>query len=239
MGWWLLACSVETPPELPAVVEEIPEPPTPGPWVLTGRAAPNVLISPTLWGVELGDCSELSQQLRTRNTGQCGMERWSNGVRTRFYGRVGTIGGEADAPEGPYRRVEAEWTSLGDLLHRCVVDLWALPPAGDPKGQRQLDDDAWHWRLSGENVCGLAGEIRLLLHSDRVEVGRLTVDGIPWSSGGRKRAQGRLWLALREVLLRDWKTFSGPEQQEIREALEAQPGDDAKALLRRLPQRSK
>ena len=95
----------------------------------------------------------------------------------------------------------ATWQRLGGALSMCLGDPLASPPAGDPAGFRILlarappaEDDAAQWilRLSGQNRCRLSGALILQARRDRVDARELLCDGVPWTAGGRDRAQAIL-----------------------------------------------
>ncbi len=95
-----------------------------------------------------------------------------------------------------------------------------MPPAGDPQGYRSLEGEGWLLHFSGNNLCTLAGNLRLDLRADRVDVRDLRAGGLPWLHGGRAVAQEQIWLWLEMVLPADWKSFSEEERSEIYESLD-------------------
>lgn len=98
--------------------------------------------------------------------------------------------------EGPQGRWRRRWPFIAGLLELCLGD-----PLGDPAvhGRTLVQTgDAHHWwlRPDGQGSCGLGGELTLDAHDNTVDLGALTVEGIPWSEGGQQRARSslRVWM---------------------------------------------
>jgi hypothetical protein len=88
------------------------------------------------------------------------------------------------------------WPSIDGALRMCLRLALFHPPAADPAGQRLLVEDndqhRWELHLTGRNSCALSGVIRLDAEDDQIDLRELTVDGKPWSKGGRLLAEAKV-----------------------------------------------
>ena len=167
--------------------------PSEGPRVrtLTGLASPDGLTLPPLPGAadHVGArCEVLNQRLRGDGP-PCGIERWED----RWFLRAGQRASLTDGLDGDLHRARGAWTRLGTVLSACLLgDPLAIPPAGDPGGQRSMEGDRWALVFSGQNACGLDGRLTLDILADEGDWTALTVDGKPWMRRGREAARERI-----------------------------------------------
>ena len=210
--WWILACSLDSPPEpLPPSAPPSPPPVASHSFVLTGRLDADLLVGPDLPGR-----AELKARCGSRRP--CRRERWSPDPAQPELGAlvVEQVGGQASL-EG--EKLRTEWRSLG-LLRGCLGDPLGWPPAGDPQGFRSLEGEGWLLEFSGKNLCTLEGSLGLDLRADRVDLRKLRAGGLPWLSGGRAVARERIWSWLEGILPAEWNGFSAEERKEIEESLD-------------------
>ncbi len=224
--WWILACTLDSPPETSPVQPLVPTPPaTPPSYVLSGRLDADLLVGPDLPGR-----AELKARCGTQRP--CRRERWSPDATSpeqgaRFWEQIGTLA----TWEG--EKVRTNWRNLG-LLRACLGDPFGWPPAGDPQGHRTLESQAWVLHFSGNNLCNLEGNLRLDLRADRVDVRALRAGEWPWLNGGRAVAQERIWSWLEGVLPADWRNFSKEERDEIHASLDVSSHTKDPVLAARL-----
>lgn len=182
-------------------------------WTLAGRYAPGVPFSPSLSeGLALAgaDCSRVADHLSAPRA-RCLVEAWEGPSGRRYLLRVGPVAAFVEAADaapwldlppgvvpGTARHpIRTSWSTLGRTLGACLMDPLGVPPAADPAGSRGFDGKDWVLAFTGDNRCGLGGTLRIDATADRADWRLLTVDGTPWSGGGRALAEAKLGGAAR------------------------------------------
>ncbi len=86
----------------------------------------------------------------------------------------------------------ARWMSITGVLRSCLGDPLTIPPTDDPQAVRTLetigDKATWALHLSGNNSCGLVGQVRLNAKKDHIDLGALKCEAQRWHEGGKKCA---------------------------------------------------
>jgi len=95
----------------------------------------------------------------------------------------------------------------------------------------QGDEVSWQLTFSGINRCSLGGRVSVHAIDDAVEAGLLTVDGIPWSQGGRQRALSILREQERATVLTDWATLQALDRILVLKRLGEDPDPRAETVL--------
>lgn len=140
----------------------------------------------------------------------CVAERWtSEEGESRVFLRVGDRAILRDLHVD--RAVKTNWETLDGPLGGCLGDPLSVPPAGDPDGFRLLQEVegtyAWILSLSGQNLCGLGGQLIVHATRDHAEVRELTVQGGPWDEEGRQKARASLFAFIRQTAVERWSTL--------------------------------
>lgn len=196
---WLIACtgtdvSDVTPTGEAAAVA--PSPPIEH-WELVGRVTPGSSVWPDAPPFEGGK----AMIARCRERRPCAAERWrsdsGNTMDLTLIER--TIFFEDGRPPWP-----ARWMSITGTLRACLGDPLTIPPTDDPQSVRTLstqgDSAQWTLYFSGNNTCGLEGQVRLDAHKDTVDLHPTLCEGKRWREGGRECVKERL-KAAREARL--------------------------------------
>ncbi|MFZ5476508.1 MAG: hypothetical protein ACOZNI_06990 [Myxococcota bacterium] len=221
----LIACADPPATPSPASPAAATLPPEPVVRALKGRQVAGLIALPSLPDDHLGrDCAAVNTRLHAKGP-PCSVEVWATeGGDARWFWRAGKKAGVSLAADGEIARATLRWPRLGQILEGCLDDdPLALPPAGDPGGTRAWVDDAWILTLTGENPCGLGGQLSLEVTSERAEWRRLLVDGVPWEQGGRAIADGRqLERAVAGVRAR-WETMDAREREQAIVSLARDP----------------
>jgi hypothetical protein len=224
--WSLLVACAAPPAPAPPVPPAAPA--ARAVWSLVGRATSDGLDTPPLpdGTAVLGPaCATVNASLHGDGP-PCLVEDWTDGPTTV---RVTRAGARLRFDGAPGRTT---WTPIAGILSTCLGDPLALPPARDPVGQRILDGATWLLALSGQNMCGLSGTLRLDVTRDHADWSDLSADGLPWSKGGREAAQIHVRAQLREVVRTRWSTLDPDSRDDALRALALDPHPDAKALLK-------
>lgn len=191
----LLACSTSlqegalsdrgTASDAPAKDAGLPD----GDYHRTGRSELGGIAVPSVpgGGELLGpDCTAVNERLRGKGP-PCAVETWAGEGKVWTLFRAGNAA-RFEGPEGEVVRARAHWSVLAGTLSRCMPDPLALPPAGDPGGDRGFDGDDWVLVFTGQNRCRLEGTLRFAADADRADFDQLAVNGTPWTRGGRDLA---------------------------------------------------
>lgn len=236
----LLACA--SPADVPAPAP--PSPPVePGPWRLVGRASPGAVHVPALPEglAALGPACEAANRALDGDGPPCLLERWGRGpagaegadaavpAEVVTFLRAGARA-RLTPPDGRPVRARTAWPTLGPTLEVCLGDPFAIPPAGDPGGDRTYTDEGWSIRLTGDNPCGLGGALVLHATGDRTRWDTLTVAGVPWATGGRELARPLAQARVRAVVARDLPTYDRGARVAAIIALEGDDSPEAEAL---------
>ncbi len=180
----LLACGAQAPQPDPAPPAADPTPETVH-WELVGRVTPGTSRWPDAPPFEGGK----AMIARCGDRRPCAAERWrsTKGETIDFLLRERTIHFEDGRPDWP-----ARWMSITGVLRSCMGDPLTIPPTDDPEGVRTLEtrgvDATWAIHLSGQNSCGLVGQLRLDAKSDDIELDALRCEAQKWFEGGKQCA---------------------------------------------------
>ncbi len=189
---FVLACSTSTPNE-PQSVHPVPsalgsaDPITH--YELVGRVTPGTSDWPDAPPFKGG--KEMVSKCRERRP--CAAERWraEDGQLIEFTLIERTIYFEDGRPPWP-----ARWMSITGVLRACIGDPLTIPPTDDLKSVRTLstqgDTARWTLHFSGENSCGLEGQLRLDAHKDHIDLHPTKCEGKRWREGGRECAKAKL-----------------------------------------------
>jgi hypothetical protein len=94
----------------------------------------------------------------------------------------------------------ARWMSITGVLRSCLGDPLTIPPTDDPASVRTLetlgDKATWALHLSGQNGCGLVGQVRLDAKKDRIDLDALKCEAKRWYEGGKQCALKKKRAAL-------------------------------------------
>jgi len=94
----------------------------------------------------------------------------------------------------------AQWVGITGTLRACLGDPLSIPPTDDPESVRTLvttgDETQWWLHFSGNNPCGLEGQVRLNATNDEVDTSALRCEGKRWREGGRECAKKRITRAM-------------------------------------------
>lgn len=162
-------------------------------WELVGRVTPNQSVWPDAPPFEGGR----DMIARCKDRRPCAAERWraQDGTemdtvlieRTLFF---------KDGRE-PW---PARWMSITGVLRSCLGDPLTIPPTDDPASIRTLetvgDDATWALHLSGQNSCGLVGQVRLNAKKDVIDLDALRCEAKRWQEGGKQCALKKKKAAL-------------------------------------------
>jgi hypothetical protein len=248
--WLLLACSVDAPEPALARTPQPPVPPKEISYTLTGRATPqgiDFFPLPEAQPLVENSCQGLKAKLKANKTTGCLVERWSpdpenpdqnaryllrSGLKLRFASNLSAEGKDL-------RPAEVSWHSIDPVLSHCLGDLWALPPAGDPKGTRTMQGDTWIFRFSGDNPCGLQGSLKLGVFEDHASATELLTDNTLWSRGGKEQTKATIWEALLKEIPKKWPELSREERLGIITLLSESEKPEAALLLQQLQEKGK
>ena len=90
----------------------------------------------------------------------------------------------------------AQWMDINGTLRACLGDPLSIPPTDDPESVRTLmispEKTEWWLHFSGNNSCGLEGQLRLNATSSVVDTSHLRCEGKRWKEGGRECARARI-----------------------------------------------
>ncbi len=106
-----------------------------------------------------------------------------------------TVFFEDDRPSWP-----ARWLSINGVLRSCMGDPLTIPPTDDPQGVRTLetlgDSATWAIHLSGNNSCGLVGQLRLDAKKDDIDLNAIRCEAQKWFEGGKQCALAKKRASL-------------------------------------------
>ena len=162
-------------------------------WELIGRVTPNVSKWPDAPPFEGGKA--MIERCRERRP--CAAERWrsESGEVVDFLLLERTIYFQDERPPWP-----ARWLSINGVLRSCMGDPLTIPPTDDPQAVRTLeitgDSATWALHLSGNNSCGLVGQLRLDAKTDNIDLDALRCEGKKWFEGGKQCARSKKKLSL-------------------------------------------
>ena len=158
-------------------------------WELIGAVGPKQSKYPSPPPFEGGRALiELCKERRP-----CAAERWrsENGESLDMVLIERTYHFQDDRKSWP-----AQWVSITGTLRACLGDPLSIPPTDDPESIRSLmtskEKSEWWLHFSGNNTCGLEGQIRLNTQMDEVDLSALKCEGKRWREGGRECARSRL-----------------------------------------------
>ena len=90
----------------------------------------------------------------------------------------------------------AQWMDINGVLRACIGDPLSIPPTDDPEAVRTLvtraTDTEWWLYFSGNNSCGLEGQLRLNALKSSVDTSALRCEGKRWREGGRECAREKM-----------------------------------------------
>ena len=82
------------------------------------------------------------------------------------------------------------WQRVDGSLAACLRHPLFHPPAADTGARRELvqrgGDWSWVLHFAGAEPCRLEGLLILDAEGADIDTSALTVEGLPWSSGGRR-----------------------------------------------------
>ena len=85
---------------------------------------------------------------------------------------------------------------INGTLRACLGDPLSIPPTNDPESVRTLmatnEKAEWWLHFSGNNTCGLEGQIKLNSTSDTIDTSALRCEGKRWKEGGRECARTKM-----------------------------------------------
>jgi len=187
-----IGCSTDPAQQPTASAPETPDPAVVH-WELVGRVTPSKSAWPDAPPFEGGQ--EMIARCKERRP--CAAERWraQDGTemdtvlveRTLFF---------SDGRE-PW---PARWMSITGVLRSCLGDPLTIPPTDDPASVRTLetkgDSATWALHLSGQNSCGLIGQVRLNAKKDKIDLSALRCEAKRWQEGGKQCALKKKKAAL-------------------------------------------
>lgn len=189
---WALALACGGTSDTPPSPESEPTPvtdPAITHWELVGRVTPGTSVWPDAPPFKGGK----SMIERCADRRPCAAERWrsEDGQTMDLTLIERTIFFEDGTEPWP-----ARWMSISGVLRACVGDPLTIPPTDDIKSVRTLttraDEAQWTLHFSGQNSCGLEGQLRLNAHKDHIDLHPTLCEGKRWREGGRECAKKRL-----------------------------------------------
>ncbi len=183
-------------------MSQTPAEPAAHDWILQGRVTPQT--SPHSDAPPFEGGRGLIEQCGTIRP--CAAERWTQAADSATTVTLLRRGDQFYQEDGT--TWNARWWTISGILRACLGDPLSVPPTTDPGAYRTLhtpaDGGYWTIHLSGQNPCGLTGEVRLMLKEDKIDLSDLKCGDKPWKKGGRKCAMSRRDAAL--------KTTSGDDK---------------------------
>lgn len=158
-------------------------------WELVGRVTPGDSVWPDAPPFDGGK----AMVERCRERRPCAAERWrSDDGRIMDLTLIErTIVFEDGRPPWP-----ARWMSITGTLRACIGDPLTIPPTDDQNSIRTLtthgETAQWTLYFSGQNTCGLDGQLRLDAHKDSIDLHPTLCEGKRWREGGRECVRRRL-----------------------------------------------
>jgi hypothetical protein len=158
-------------------------------WQLTGRVTPGTSVWPDAPPFQGGK----AMIAKCRERRPCAAERWTaeDGTTMDLTLIERTMYFEDGREPWP-----ARWMSISGTLRGCVGDPLTIPPTDDIKSVRTLttagDEASWTLHFSGENSCGLEGQLRLDAYKDSIDLQPTLCEGKRWREGGRDCAKKHL-----------------------------------------------
>ena len=158
-------------------------------WELVGRVTPG----DSAWPDAPPFAGGKAMVERCRERRPCAAERWrSDDGRIMDLTLIErTIVFEDGRPSWP-----ARWMSITGTLRACIGDPLTIPPTDDINSIRTLttrgETAQWTLYFSGQNACGLEGQLRLDAHKDAIDLHPTLCEGKRWREGGRECVRRRL-----------------------------------------------